>query len=148
MEGQTGPLSEAQQQELAGAERSTTSTSSNNGILSMGASASNDSLVNSAKLSVTKTTPEARIPTPQTSGQDPAPPRATYEKERTNAILRGGVRNNPADWKKTVKIWDAVRYEDLLSLTNGELIKNERTPIVDDARIRIHSQDAGLRGEK
>lgn len=47
-----------------------------------------------------------------------------------------------------MKLWDTVGYQDLLSPANRALIKNNLVPIVDDAWIDYHPEDAGLKGEK
>ncbi|MBN8420071.1 MAG: hypothetical protein J0L73_14230 [Verrucomicrobia bacterium] len=80
------------------------------------------------------------------SAVSPSPNNA--KKKKTNTTSRGVKRNNPKDWKDTMKLWDTVGYQDLLSPANRALIKNNLVPIVDDAWIDYHPEDAGLKGEK
>ncbi|MBB5035457.1 hypothetical protein [Prosthecobacter vanneervenii] len=86
-------------------------------------------------------------PQPPTSNSGITGPAAKKTK-KSNTTSKGVKRNNPKDWKDTMKLWDAVGYQDLLSPANRVLIQNELVPIVDDAWIKVHPEDAGLKGEK
>ncbi|WP_395741177.1 hypothetical protein [Prosthecobacter sp.] len=74
-------------------------------------------------------------------------PPGDAKKKKSNTTRRGVKRNNPQDWKDTMKLWDSLGYQDLLSTANRNSIRNNRVPIVDDAWIQHHPEDAGLRGQ-
>lgn len=66
----------------------------------------------------------------------------------SNTTRTGTVRTNPADWRATRDLWDEVGYGEVLSDANRARIAAGRTPVVDDAWIAIHPEDAGLVGER
>ncbi len=65
-----------------------------------------------------------------------------------NTTRTGTVRTNPADWRATRDLWDELDYGEVLSDANRSKIAAGRTPVVDDAWIAIHPEDAGLVGEQ
>jgi len=67
---------------------------------------------------------------------------------RFSRTRTGTTRRNRSDWRQTRDLWDQTGYGSLLSDTNRRLIARGRVPVVDDAWIAIHPEDAGLRGEQ
>jgi RHS repeat-associated protein len=65
-----------------------------------------------------------------------------------NATRLGITRTNPADWRATRDLWDELGYGEVLSNGNRAKISIGRTPLVDDAWVAIHPEDAGLLGEQ
>ena len=66
----------------------------------------------------------------------------------SNTTRTGIKRTNPADWRATRDLWDQLGYPELLSLSNRSRIAAGRTPLVDNAWVMFHPEDAGLLGER
>jgi hypothetical protein len=69
-------------------------------------------------------------------------------QKSSNTTRTGTTRKNATDWKATRDLWDELGYGELLSEANRKLIAVRKAPMVDDAWIAIHPEDAGLRGER
>ena len=65
-----------------------------------------------------------------------------------NTTRLGVKRNNRADWRATVDLWDQSGYGHLLSAANRASIAAGRTPVVHNAWIAGFPEDAGLKGEQ
>ena len=72
---------------------------------------------------------------------------AKVAKKKKNLTRGGYKRTNAADWRKTMKSWDAAGYGDVLSEENRALIKAGKVPHVDDQWIEHFPGDAPLKGE-
>ena len=66
----------------------------------------------------------------------------------SNTTRFGITRTNPADWRATRNLWDALGYEKLLSPANRARISAGTPPLVDDAWLAVHPEDAGLVNEQ
>jgi hypothetical protein len=93
-----------------------------------------------------ETSAAAQKGTPQVEANAKAPEKKANTK--SNTTRQGIKRNNPRDWKITMKAWDEAGYGGALSPENRARINGRRTPIVDDAWIEWFPGDAPLRGEQ
>jgi HNH/Endo VII superfamily nuclease toxin with a HHH motif len=74
--------------------------------------------------------------------------KAAAASRPANATRLGVTRTNAADWRDLRDWWDQGGYGEILSESNRALIAKGKTPIVDDAWIKVFPEDAGLAGEK
>jgi hypothetical protein len=67
---------------------------------------------------------------------------------KSNLTKGGLARTASKDWREYRGVFDATGYGGALSAKNRELIAKGRVPIVDEAWVEYHPEDAGLIGEE